>query len=302
MGKASYIFTGQGAQYLGMGKDLYENIPACKDVFDRADDILGFRLSEICFSGPEEELTKTDVCQPAILVHSAAVLAGMKEKGIGLEGGITGGLSLGEYTAMMFAGVLDFEQAVSLVRKRGQYMQEAADSVESGMASVLKMDPAGIQNVLDTVDGAVSIANLNCPGQTVISGEMDALDRAIEAIGEAGGRVIKLNVAGAFHSSVMEPAREKLKAEVEAAEFKKPEIPVFSNSTGEKTQDPDLLRKNIVDQLVSSVLWEECVRGMMDAGYSVFYDIGPGKVLAGLNKRISKDIETVSYDKIEDLV
>jgi len=296
------VFPGQGSQYVGMGKELYEARESCRKIYDIADDILGFSLSSVCFEGPEEELKRTDICQPAILIHSAAVLKAMEEEGFVPECGVTGGLSLGEYTAMYYAGVIGFENAVILVRKRGSLMQEASEAVDSGMASVLKLNRGQVEDVLKKAGGTVTVSNLNCPGQVVISGEKEALGRAVEMLKQTEeARVIPLKVAGAFHSPVMEPARKGLEQVVQEMDFQKPRIPVFSNATGEYTEDPLLLKDNIISQLVSPVLWEKCVRGMIGMGCRTFYEIGPGKVLQGLNKRISGDIETISLSTPEDI-
>ncbi|MFC1479400.1 ACP S-malonyltransferase, partial [Planctomycetota bacterium] len=253
----AYIFPGQGSQYVGMGRDLYDALDSCRSLFEQADEIVGFSLSSICFEGPEEELKRTNVCQPAILVHSAAVLKAMEEKGLSPECSVTGGLSLGEYTALFYAGVISFEQAIALVHKRGQLMQDASETVDSGMACVLKLDRGQVDEVLERIDGIVSVSNLNCPGQVVISGEKEALQKAVEALKQIeNARIIPLKVAGAFHSAVMEPARDGLAQVVQEMDFQKPRIPVFSNATGETNEDPEKLKENIITQLVAPVLWE----------------------------------------------
>lgn len=294
MAKVAVVFAGQGAQSVGMGKALCERHAPARALFGRASKVLGFDLAQVCFEGPPERLNRTDVCQPALLVHAYA--AAQAHSFEGHEIVATAGLSLGEYTANLFAGALDFETAVDLVRKRGAWMQEACDATPSGMVSVMGLDLAKVKAAIAGIDG-VGVANVNSPGQIVISGANAPLAAAAEACKSAGAkRCIPLKVAGAYHSRVMAPAQEKMRGELDKARFAAPRIPIVVNVTGEPVRDPALLRSSLAEQICGSVLWENCVREMSSMGATRFLEFGPGKVLAGL---VKKTVETAETESIE---
>jgi [acyl-carrier-protein] S-malonyltransferase len=294
MAKVAVVFAGQGAQAVGMGKALCERHAPARALFDRATQVLGFDLAQVCFEGPADRLNRTDVCQPALLVHAYA--AAMAHSFDGHEIVAAAGLSLGEYTANLFAGALDFETAVDLVRKRGAWMQEACDATPSGMVSVMGLDLAKVREAIAGI-GGVGVANVNSPGQTVISGANEPLARASEACKAAGAkRCIPLKVAGAYHSTVMAPAQEKMRAELVLAKFSAPKTPVVVNVTGKSVRDAETLRSSLAEQICGSVLWENCVREMASMGATKFLEFGPGKVLAGLVKKTVESAETESLE------
>jgi [acyl-carrier-protein] S-malonyltransferase len=294
MAKVAVVFAGQGAQAVGMGKALCERHAPARALFDRATQVLGFDLAQVCFEGPADRLNRTDVCQPALLVHAYA--AAMAHSFDGHEIVAAAGLSLGEYTANLFAGALDFETAVDLVRKRGAWMQEACDATPSGMVSVMGLDLAKVREAIAGI-GGVGVANVNSPGQTVISGANEPLARASEACKAAGAkRCIPLKVAGAYHSTVMAPAQEKMRAELVLAKFSAPKTPVVVNVTGKSVRDAETLRSSLAEQICGSVLWENCVREMASMGATKFLEFGPGKVLAGLVKKTVETAETESFE------
>ncbi|MGQ0613054.1 MAG: ACP S-malonyltransferase [Planctomycetaceae bacterium] len=288
------LCPGQGAQCVGMGIDWAERSAAAREVFARASGAIGLDLLALCGNGPQERLVRTDVCQPAILAVSAAALAGLEEEGRmrPSQAGAALGLSLGEYTALTVAGVLGLEDAVRLVRLRGEAMQAASDAVASGMVSLLGADPETAERVCAEAvreGGVCVVANLNAPGQVVISGDDAALARAERAAAAAGvRRAIRLDVAGAFHSPLMEPARKKLEEAIRAAAFLPARIPVYSNATAQASRDPDRLRANLVRQLTSPVLFEASVRRAKADGVARFFELSPGRVLTGLVKKIDR--------------
>lgn len=295
------LFPGQGAQTVGMGKDLADAFPAARDVFESANKLLGFDLAKVCFEGPTEELNRTDVSQPAILAHSWAVHAVLSEseKGRALlnSAACCAGLSLGEYSALAAAGAMRWEDALVLVRKRGQYMQEACDAVPSTMASILGLDegPLGEACAEASDVGVVVMANFNAPGQIAIAGSKPAVAKACEIAKAKGAkRCIELSVAGAFHSPLMEPARERLAAEIAAVKFSAPRIPVVANVTAKPVSSADEARSLLVKQLTAPVRWADSMQSLVDGGYTAFYELGPGEVLAGLLKRVAKDQPKVS--------
>jgi len=288
------LCPGQGAQTVGMGVAWADRAPAAREVFDRASETLGFDLLKLCAHGPAERLTRTDVCQPAILATSAACLAGLEAEG-GLSGaqpGLALGLSLGEYTALMAAGALDLEDAVRLVRLRGEAMQEASDDPPSGMTSILGVSREEADAICAdaTRDGGVCvIANLNSPNQVVISGDLEALDRAESLAAERGfRRALRLEVAGAFHSPLMESARERLEEAIAATKFLPARFPVICNVDAEPSTEPAVLQRNLVRQLTSPVLFEASLRRAMSDGVAKFIELSPGRVLTGLVKRIER--------------
>jgi len=291
MSKTAFLFPGQGAQHVGMGKTLREQYPAAKSLFEQANEILGFDLEKLCVEGPQEELDATDVCQPALFVTSLMALEMVKAESPELVEKVaaTAGLSLGEYTALVFAGAMSFEDGLRLVRKRGQAMQAASDATPSGMVSVLLLDVDQVQELCDEASevGQLQIANYLCPGNTVVSGDKAGCAKAIE-LAEEKGRAIPLAVAGAFHTSIMKPADEELKAALADVELTSPRIPVISNVDAQPHSDPEEIKELLFQQVVSPVKWVDSMRYLLDKGYGEFYEVGPGKVLTGLMKRISR--------------
>ena len=297
--KTAYIFSGQGAQAVGMGKDLYETSPAAKAVYDKADEILGWSVSDVCFNGPAEKLTETKYCQVAIYTTSMACLAYYREKNGGDPDEVIGcaGLSLGEYSALAAAGFFTFEDGLKLLEQRALFMDEACRATNGGMASVLGGDPAVISEVCTAC--GIDVANLNCPGQIVISGEKDGVAQACAMLKEKGvKRAIPLNVAGAFHSRLMAPAGEKLKKPLAETPVNVPAIPVAQNFTGSFVSDPETIKENLAGQVAGSVRWEECVRAMIAAGAEQFVEFGPGNVLTGLVKRTDAAKQLVNINGI----
>ena len=293
MSKIAFLFPGQGAQFVGMGRGLYDEIPAARELFDRAGAILGFDLKAACFDGPAEALESTDVSQPAIYVASLAALEGLKQSNPEVVEACVGaaGLSLGEYTALTFAGSLDFEAGLKIVRRRGEAMQAAATGSPSGMTSLIGLDEAKVDEVCARVaaKGRLWKANLLGPGNIVVSGELAALAEVEAVATELGaGRVLPLAVAGAFHSPLMHPADEQLAEVLAAAEIRPPRIPVYSNVDARVHHDPADLRKTLVAQVIQGVRWDDSMRAMMADGFDTFYEIGPGRVLTGLLKRIDR--------------
>jgi [acyl-carrier-protein] S-malonyltransferase len=293
MPKIAFLFPGQGAQFVGMGRALYEEVPAARSLFDRAGEILGFNLKGVCFDGPAEALEATDVSQPAIYVASLAALEGFKITNPEIVEACEGsaGLSLGEYTALAFAGSFDFETGLKIVRKRGEAMQAAALATPSGMTSVLGLDEAKIDELCVQVAPAGRLwkANMLGPGNIVVSGELTALAEVDVVATELGaGRVISLAVAGAFHSPLMQPADAQLAEVLASSAIESPRIAVYSNVDAVAHQKPDDLRKTLVAQVIRGVRWDDSIRRMMADGFDTFYEIGPGRVLTGLLKRIDR--------------
>lgn len=297
---AAFIFSGQGAQFTGMGKDLYESSPAAKNIFDEADKILGWSVKEICFNGPDEKLTETRFCQPAIYTTSVAALEAFKEKFPSVKTAGTAGLSLGEYGALYGAGVISFAAGLSLLAKRAEFMDVACRESKGTMASVLGGEVEVIRAVC--AECGIDVANYNCPGQVVISGEVSGVEKAIASLKEKGFRkVIPLKVAGAFHSRLMKSAGLKLKEVVDATEMKAPLCPIAQNVTGTVTGTVEAIKANLVEQVAGSVRWEECVKSLKDGGADTFIEFGPGNVLTGLLKRIDGTVPGFNIGKAADI-
>lgn len=287
----AYIFPGQGAQFTGMGKDLYESSPLAKELFEKANEILGFRITDIMFEGSAEELKETKVTQPAVFLHSV-ILAKTLEN---FEPEMVAGHSLGEFSALVANGTLSFEDGLKLVSKRALAMQKACEIKPSTMAAVLGLEDEKVEEVCASIDGIVVAANYNCPGQLVISGEFSAVEKACVAMKEAGAkRALILPVGGAFHSPMMEPAREELAAAIEATIFSTPICPVYQNVTASAVSNADEIKKNLITQLTAPVKWTQSVQQMIKDGATLFTEVGPGKVLVGLVNKIDKEVATHS--------
>ncbi|QDT17977.1 Malonyl CoA-acyl carrier protein transacylase [Alienimonas californiensis] len=286
------LFPGQGAQTVGMGAALRADYPAARDLYDRAAEVLGYDLAALCENGPAEKLNATDVSQPALYVSGYAALEKLKAEHPEALADVShvAGLSLGEYTALAFAEAFDFEDGLRVVQARGRAMQAAAEATSSGMVSALLLDRDAVQGVRDAAAGdeVLELANFLCPGNTVLSGESAAIARAIEEIEKAGGRPIPLAVAGAFHTSLMKPADERLAAALDAVEIRPPKVPVVSNVDAAPHTDPAEIRDLLVRQVLAPVRWEDSIRAMMAAGVDRFFEVGTGRVLTGLLKRIDR--------------
>lgn len=297
--KTAALFPGQGAQVVGMGKDLFEKSAAARKTFEEANGILGLDLAKICFDGPEETLNRTDTCQPAILVHSIAAIRALEEKGLPLKAEVAAGLSLGEYTAHVYAGSIAFADAVRLVRKRGEAMQAACDAKPSTMATVLGLDLDKLRAAVAEAasKGVIVVANILGPGQAAISGEVAAVEAAAEAAKKMGAkRVVMLKVAGAFHSPLMASAVQTLKSALAGTEIRASRIPVVSNVNAAPVSDPAQIRELLGRQVGESVLWEDSLRRMGADGVKRFVEVGPGKVLTGLARKIVDGSETVNVE------
>jgi [acyl-carrier-protein] S-malonyltransferase len=293
MSKTALLFAGQGAQAVGMGKDLAEKFPAAKAWFDRANAALGYDLAAICFNGPDPELTKTENAQPGIFLVSWAAFQLLKEQAPALQFDATAGLSLGEFTALTAAGAMSFEDGLRVVRQRGRFMQEACDVTQGGMAAVIGLDEAPTREVC--AEAGVVLANLNCPGQLVISGEADKIARAVELAKAKGAkRAIALPVAGAYHSPLMASAQPRLQAELAGVKLSPPAVPVISNVTGLAHGSPADISARLVEQVTSSVLWEKSMRFLLAQGFTRFIELGPGTALSGFLKRIDKTAQLLN--------
>ncbi|MBK0370322.1 ACP S-malonyltransferase [Flavobacterium agrisoli] len=287
----AYVFPGQGAQFTGMGKDLYENSTVAKELFDKANEILGFNITDIMFEGTADELKQTKVTQPAVFLHSV-ILAKTLEN---FEPEMVAGHSLGEFSALVANGTLSFEDGLKLVSQRALAMQKACEITPSTMAAVLNLADNVVEEICASVDGVVVAANYNCPGQLVISGEFKAVELACEKMKEAGAkRALLLPVGGAFHSPMMEPAREELAAAIEATTFSTPICPVYQNVTASAVSDPTEIKKNLIVQLTAPVRWTQSIQQMIADGATLFTEVGPGKVLTGLINKIDKEAATAN--------
>ena len=287
----AFVFPGQGAQFVGMGKDLYENNPVAKEMFDKANEILGFNITDLMFNGTDEDLRQTKVTQPAIFLHSV-ILA--KTMGDDFNPDMVAGHSLGEFSALVAAGALSFEDGLRLVSARAQAMQKACEKTPSTMAAVLALPDAKVEELCASVtEGVVVPANYNCPGQIVISGSIEGVDAACAKMLEAGAkRALKLKVGGAFHSPLMEPARAELADAIAHTDFHAPKCPVYQNVNAEPQTDPETIKKNLIAQLTAPVRWTQTIQNMIAAGADTFVEVGPGAVLQGLIKKISSEVAT----------
>lgn len=298
MGKTAFIFPGQGAQYTGMGKDFYEQLPVCRQVFETASQVTGLNMEALCFE-EDERLHITEFTQVAMLTVEAAILKAVLEKGIKSQ--INAGLSLGEYGALLASGVLSEDDAFRVVRQRGIFMQEAVPS-GGAMAAVIGTDTELIEKICEQTEGIVSIANYNCPGQIVITGEERAVASAGEALKEAGARrIVPLKVSGPFHSAMLKGAGEKLGDVLSDVEFKNIEVPYVTNVTGECVTDSAQVKELLVRQVYSSVKWQQCVEEMIRQGVDTFVEIGPGKTLTGFLRKIDRSVKGINIEKVEDL-
>ncbi|MBL9190494.1 MAG: ACP S-malonyltransferase [Opitutaceae bacterium] len=296
------LFAGQGAQKVGMGRSLWEQSAAARALYDEANTVLGWNLQTLSFEGPETELTQTKVCQPALFVHGLALLAALREAGRipGSEPKLALGLSLGEVTAYCAAGVFDFSTGLRIVAERGRLMQQACEQTTGGMAAVIGEDRAKVQELCRDFD--IEAANFNAPGQIIVSGEKAKVAAAVAAAKDRGmKKVIPLNVAGAYHSRLMEPARAAFAAYLEGVPFAAPRFTVFTNTTGAALADPMAIKTALVKQVVSSVLWEDCMRSAAAVGATEFWELGPGGVLAGLARRTEKAWAVKSFSEFSDL-
>lgn len=286
----AYIFPGQGAQFTGMGLDLYENSPIAKELFEIANEILGFCITDIMFEGTAEQLKQTNVTQPAIFLHSV-ILA--KVLGDSFQPEMVAGHSLGEISALVAADVLSFEDGLRLVSKRASAMQKACEIIPSTMAAVLGLEDQIVEQICETVDGVVVAANYNCPGQLVISGEVSAIEKACELLTEKGARrALVLPVGGAFHSPMMEPAREELAAAIKETHFNEPTCPVYQNVPATAVTTATEIKENLMKQLTAPVKWTQSIQSMISDGGTQFIEVGPGKVLQGLMRKIDRSVET----------
>jgi len=288
----AYIFPGQGAQFTGMGKDVYETSDVARELFERANEILGFDITKIMFEGSAEELKETKVTQPAIYLHSVALFKALGDSAVPQ---MVAGHSLGEISALVANGVLSFDDGLRLVSQRAQAMQKACDSVPSTMAAILGLEDELVEAVCADVDGVVVAANYNCPGQLIISGEIEAVNEACERLKERGAkRALVLPVGGAFHSPLMEPAREELAAAIEKTTFSTPTCPIYQNVSTTAVTDPAEIKKNLLFQLTAPVKWTQSVENMLKDGATEFIEVGPGKVLQGLVKKVDRQTATSS--------
>ncbi|WP_313641543.1 ACP S-malonyltransferase [Paenibacillus sp.] len=303
MSKIAFVFPGQGAQAVGMGKDVYDALPKSRAVFEKGDEVLGFSLSKLIFEGPDSELKQTVNTQPALLTASVAYLEALREQG--LKPDYVAGHSLGEYSALVAAGVLSYEDAVTLVRLRGRFMEEAVPGGQGAMAAVLGAEREALavlcQNVTEE-SGVVELANVNCPGQIVVSGSQEGVNGVVQRVKEAGGkRAIPLEVSGPFHSSMMKAAADRLAEELKKVTFNAPNVPVIVNVTASPVTDPEEIRELLVRQVYSPVLWQDSIEWLIADGVDTFVEIGSGSVLAGLIRKIDKTVKVININTLESV-
>lgn len=300
MGKIAFVFPGQGAQAVGMGKDVYEALPQSRAVFEKGDEVLGFPLSKLIFEGPESELKQTVNTQPALVTASVAYLEALRDLGVTPD--YVAGHSLGEYSALVAAGVLSYEDAVRLVRLRGQFMEEAVPGGQGAMAATLGADRVALSELCRSISEAgnsVELANVNCPGQIVVSGTVAGVNEVMQRVKEAGGkRAIPLEVSGPFHSSLMKEAAEQLAVELHKVTFNAPVMPVIVNVTAAPVTDPEEIRNLLVAQVFSPVLWQDSVEWLIADGVDTFVEIGSGSVLTGLIRKIDKNVKLVNINSL----
>jgi [acyl-carrier-protein] S-malonyltransferase len=288
----AYVFPGQGAQFVGMGKDLYENSSKAKDLFEKANNILKFRITDLMFDGTDEDLRQTNVTQPAIFLHSV-ILA--KTLGEDFKPDMVAGHSLGEFSALVANKTLLFEDGLKLVFARARAMQKACESEPSTMAAIIGLDDKTVEKILDSINEIVIPANYNCPGQLVISGSFKGIEIACEKLKEAGAkRALPLKVGGAFHSPLMEPARVELAEAIKSTKFSQGICPIYQNVTGQSVTDPEIIKTNLISQLTSPVRWTQIMQNMIADGAKTFIEVGPGNVLQGMIKKLDRNIETYS--------
>ncbi|MEK4348287.1 ACP S-malonyltransferase [Paenibacillus sp. FSL P4-0184] len=303
MSKIAFVFPGQGAQAVGMGKDVYDALPNSRAVFEKGDEVLGFPLSKLIFEGPDSELKQTVNTQPALLTASVAYLEALREQG--LKPDYVAGHSLGEYSALVAAGVLSYEDAVTLVRLRGRFMEEAVPGGQGAMAAVLGAEREALAALCQTIseeNGVVELANVNCPGQIVVSGSQEGVNGVVQRVKEAGGkRAIPLEVSGPFHSSMMRAAADRLAEELKKVTFNTPNVPVIVNVTASPVTDPEEICELLVRQVYSPVLWQDSIEWLIADGVDTFVEIGSGSVLAGLIRKIDKTVKVININTLESV-